>query len=159
MPSYDAGSQNAQATISDFSSTGDKVTLTPVVPVTIVSFGFIVTTVLVDAAGGLVMKCDKRVTAGSDSGRGDGDLGTLTLTAAQASSLAAGDVARSRPAANSSFAAGPAPTEAGLLVLPGEQAVLELTTAVDSGAGIGFIEFKPADRLDRATSIEVLVTA
>lgn len=154
--SYDVGSQNVQATIADMSSTGDKVTLTPVVPVTVVSFGFIVTTAIV---GALVMKCDKRPTAGSDTGRGDGDLGTLTLSASQGGSLAAGDVARCRPAASSSFGAGPAPTEAGNLVLPGEQAILELTTGATSGAAIGFIEFKPADRLDRATTIELLVTS
>lgn len=159
---YPIGSQNVQATISDLSSTGDKVTLTPVIAVEIVSFGFIVTTASVDAAGGLVMKCDKRVTAGSDTGRGDGDLGTLTLTSAQAN-LAAGGVARSRLSGSNTSTpnnaiVGPAPTDSAYTVLPGQQAILELTTAVDSGAAIGFIEYKPMARKDRASSIEVIVS-
>lgn len=153
---YMQDSQSVQATIADMSSTGDKVTLTPAFPVEIVSIGAIITTVLVDAAGGMVMKLDKRITAGTDTGRTDGTLGTLTLTSAQANSLAAGDVTRSRPEITPSDTV---PTESALVVLPGQQAILELTTAVDSGAGIGFIEFRQLAKLDRATTIEVVVAA
>lgn len=135
--------QKETATLSDASATGDKLTFTPAKAVEIVGFGIIVTTALVDAADGLVMKADIRPTAGSDSGRGDGDAGTMTLTAAQASK-AAGKVVRSRPT-------GP------VVVYPGQQVVLELTTAIDSGAGIAFIEFRDAPKADQSN--ETVVTS
>lgn len=154
---YPQDSQFTSATIADMSSTGDKVTLTPAVPVEIVSFGVICTTVFV-AAASLVFKCDKRVTAGSDTGRTDGTLGTLTATATQAA-ISPGSLIRSRPDGLSSAFAGPAPAAANMVVLPGEQAILELTTGITSGAGIGFIEYRALPRLDRASSIEVQVTS
>lgn len=115
--------QKEIATIADLSSTGDKVTFTPAFPSEIVEFGVIITTALVGT--GLVLKVDKRPTAGSDTGRGDGDLGTCTPGVA----AAAGAVIRSRP------------NNPGL-VNPGQQAILELTTGGSSGAGIGFIVFR-----------------
>lgn len=122
--------QKETATLADASATGDKLTFTPAVPVEILEIGIIVTTVIVDAAGGLVLKADIRPTAGSDTSRGDGDAGVMTLTSAQANK-AAGKVQRSRPAS-------PA------IVYPGQQVIVELTTAADSGAGIAFIVFREA---------------
>lgn len=155
--SYPLDSQVASATVSDVSSTGDKVTLTPGVPVEIVSFGVICTTVFV-AAGSMVWNCSKRPTAGSDTGRVSGSLGTMTLTATQAA-LAAGSLARCRPDTKSGAFAGPAPAAANMTVLPGEQAVLDLTTGITSGAGIAFIEYRNLPKLDRSSSIEVIVSS
>lgn len=120
---YDKDQQSVQATIADLSATGDKVTFTPVFPSEIVEFGVIITTVVVGT--GMIFKCDKRVTAGTDTGRGDGDLGTLTPAIA----AAVGTKQVSRP------------TNPGTVV-PGQQAILELTTGATSGAGIGFITFR-----------------
>lgn len=134
------------ASDADMSGTGDQGTFTPAVPVEIVEFGYIITTVVVDAAGGLVLKADVRPTAGSDTSRTDGTAGTLTLTTAQCNALTAGRVMRSRPTSP-------------LTVLSGQQVVLELTTAPDSGAGLPYIVYreKPAYR-DVATA-ETVVTA
>lgn len=135
--------QKETATLADASATGDKLTFTPAVPVEVLEIGIIVTTALVDAAGGLVLKADLRPTAGSDSGRGDGDVGVMTLTSAQANKVA-GKVVRSR-------------FTSPYKVIPGQQVVLDLTTAVDSGAGIAFIVFREALALD--DSGEVIVAA
>ena len=43
-----------------------------------IRFGFTITTT-VSSAVSAVLRCDKRPTAGSDVGRGSGDLGTLTI--------------------------------------------------------------------------------
>jgi hypothetical protein len=136
--------QKETATLSDASATGDKLTFTPAKAVEVVGFGIIVTTALADAADGLVLKADIRPTAGSDSSRGDGDAGTLTLTQAQADGKAAGKVVRCRPTSHA-------------VVYPGQQVVLDLTTAVDSGAGIAFIEFREAFKGDQSN--ETVVTA
>lgn len=123
------------ASDADMSGTGDQGTFTPPFPCEIVGFGYVITTVVTDAAGGLVLKADKRPTAGSDSGRGDGDGGVLTLTNAQAILLTAGKVMLSRP-------------NTPLIVYPGEQIVLDLTTAPDGGAGLPFILYKHKPRTD-----------
>ena len=136
--------------------------LTPVFPVEIISFGFIVTTALISATAFLA-SLDKRIAAGSDTGRGDGDLGTLSLTAAQiVIATAVGSVVRSRP---DSLAAAfptvtPGPVEAAYVVLPGQQAVLQVNTALaTSGQGIPFIEYRAIPKSDRAATIEVVVNA
>lgn len=120
---------------ADMSGTGDQGTFTPAYPCEIVGFGYVITTAVVDAAGGLVLKADKRPTAGSDTSRGDGDCGTLTLTSAQANALTAGKTMLCRPTQ---------PTR----VQPGEQVVLDLTTAPDSGAGLPFVIFKHSPTTD-----------
>lgn len=45
-------------------------------PITLLRVGALVSTVLAGTAG--VVKFDRRITTGSDTGRGDGDLGVLT---------------------------------------------------------------------------------
>lgn len=121
---------------ADVSGTGDLGTFTPAFPCEVVGFGYIVTTAIVDAAGGLVMKADKRPTAGSDTNRGDGDAGVMTLTSAQANAVA-GKVLMCRPAQP-------------LTVQPGEQVVIELTTAPDSGAALPFILYRHKPTIDDA---------
>jgi hypothetical protein len=134
--------------------------LTPVFPVEIISFGFIVTTALVSATE-FVAKLDLRPSAGSDTSRGDGDLGTLTLTAAQiVIATAVGSVVRSRPDTLSTafVTASPGPVEGAMVVLPGQQAVIQVTTALaTSGQGIPFIEYRFLPKADRASTIEVVV--
>lgn len=123
---YTENMQKETATIADLSAAADKLTFTPIVPCEIVEFGVIITTVVV-ASASTVFKLDKRPTAGSDTGRGDGDLGTGTFVSTLVKT--AGSVWRSRP------------TNPGVL-LPGQQAILELTTGATSGAGIGFIVYR-----------------
>lgn len=146
--------------VDAITSTGDILVFTPARPIAVVDFGLVVTTTFNASAGAVTLKLDKRVTAGSDTGRGDGDLGTLTMTAAQAQALAAGDVARSVKAEGSGAYAGPAATEAADVVLPGEQAVVEVTdAAATAGSGIPFIGFKDLPRGRRATGVELVVTS
>lgn len=132
------------ASDADMSGTGDQGTFTPAVPVEIIEFGYIITTVVVDAAGGLVLKADRRITAGSDTGRTDGTGGTLTLTSAQANALVAGYVMRCRPASP-------------ITINAGEQIVLELTTAPDSGAGLPFIVYRNKPTYRDAATAETIV--
>jgi hypothetical protein len=134
--------QSLQGADAACQTPADKLVLTPVFPIEVVEFGLVPTTSLADAAGGLVYKLDKRPTAGSDTDRGDGDIGILTLTAAQADALDAGTVAKCRMAS---------PT----VIYPGEQAVLELTTGVDSGAGVVFITFREYFADDDADEVVV----
>lgn len=131
------------ATVADLSSASDWLTFTPAVPVEVEEFGVVVTTAMVDAAGGAVLKADVRPTAGSDTNRTDGTAGVMTLTSAQANQVA-GKVVRCRPTAP-------------LTVYPGQQVVLQATTAVDSGAGIAFIVYREALKLD--SSVETVVAA
>lgn len=133
--------QKETASDTDVSSAADKLTFSPAVAAEILEFGYIVTTAFVDAAGGLVLKADIRPTAGSDSSRGDGDAGVMTLTSAQANK-AAGKVVRTRPAS-------PA------IVYPGQQVVLQLTTAADSGAGLAFIVWREAFKADQTAETVV----
>jgi len=147
----------------------DVQTLTPAFPVEIESFGVIITTAISDIAGtGFKMSCDLRPTAGSDTGRtiGGGSLGTLTLTNAQCLIAAklgqAGNVIRSRPASASGAypAASPGPVVDAPVVLPGQQAILRAVTPVQTaGNGLPFICYRQLPALDRAATIEVIVSA
>lgn len=140
---YELGLQKEIGSVdADVSGAGDLMTFTPGMPVEIVEFGYIVKTAIVDAAGGLVMKADIRPTAESDTSRGDGDGGVMTLTSAQANQ-AAGKVVSSRPATAA-------------LVYPGQQVVLELTTAPDSGAAFPYIVFRPQPTADRTAQTVVI---
>lgn len=141
-----AKESNVEIGASDLlTATGDGLVFTPGVPAEIISFGMIMTVGGDDSGGdGCVLKLDKRVTAGSDTGRGDGDLGTLTMTLAQVALAVAGSVIRARPNTNEDAYAGPGPVEASRKVMPGEQAVLQVTdVASTAGTGLPFIEWKP----------------
>lgn len=132
------------ASVADVSADADLLTFTPAVPVEVLEFGFIVTTAIVDAAGGLALGADLRPTAGSDSGRTAGTAGSGTFTSAQANK-AAGKVLRVRP---------PTP----YIVIPGQQVVLKQTVRADSGAALAYIVYREALQND-STTVETLVTA
>lgn len=123
-------------------------THTPAMPIEIVSFGFIITTVLtgVQAFAAAIVK---NLTAGSTVSQTT--LGTLTLTNAQALLLTAGKVMRSRIYDSGA-------TEGSVVVVPGQQAVINVTTQMSGGNGIPFIEYKQLPRFD-LTTIETIVAA
>lgn len=63
----------------DVNTAADKVTFTIADDVEIVEIGLIIAGA---DAGGATVKFDKRPTAGSDTSRGDGDIGEITIPAA-----------------------------------------------------------------------------
>lgn len=139
-------------------SSADGLVITPGTPIEIIEFGYVITTAVSGGpTSGFVASLDKRITAASDTGRVSGALGTLTLTNAQVlASAAAGSVWSSRPAA-------PTTGEGALVVLPGQQAVLKITTNLTGGAaagnGIQYIVYKNLARGDRALPTQIIVTA
>lgn len=111
-------------------STGDKFTFTPGQPVDILRWG-IIADALIDVGVGMAIKADHRPTAGSDTGRGDGNVGDITITVdlAQGAGLFTEDV---------SGVANKTPFQ----VDPGEQVVFEVTDAADTaGTAIIFVEY------------------
>ena len=61
-------------------------TFTPARPVNIIRWG-VIADALIDVGAGMTIKADHRPTAGSDTGRGDGNVGDITVT----SDIAQGD--------------------------------------------------------------------
>ncbi|MGI9297765.1 MAG: hypothetical protein ACR2QC_07695 [Gammaproteobacteria bacterium] len=116
-----------EVAVADLSATADVLTFTPGVPIDVVRWGLVVTTVIVGAP---VIAADKRITAGSDTGRVNAAGGTLTP-----GTLAAG---KGGYIEAENFAAGNKPLE----INPGEQFILEVTTGATSGAGTVFVEYK-----------------
>ncbi len=115
-------------------STGDKMTFTPATPVNIVRWGVIADT-LIDVGAGMTIKADHRPTAGSDSSRGDGDVGDITVTA----DISQGTGAYTEECATAAGTAVPGKFE----VDPGEQVVFQVTDAADtSGTGHIFVEYE-----------------
>jgi hypothetical protein len=142
----------AQA-VSSLTSVADILVFTPVTPVEIISFGVVISgTAITTAASGLVLSCDKRIVAASDTGRVSGAYGTLTLTSTQALTGVVGYTFRSRPAP-------PTTGEGAMVVLPGQQAVIKVTTQTTNGTGFPFIEYKNLARGDQAVAKELIVTA
>lgn len=103
-------------------STGDKFVVSLPVPFDVYEWGVIVTTGL-DATLRQI-NLDKRITAGSDSGRVN-DAGGAQIAGSAA--VAAGTVLYRRPAA---------PVQ----VNPGEQLVFEVTDAAVAGAGVLYVK-------------------
>ena len=119
---------SAQVTVN---STGDKMTFTPGRPVNIIRWG-IIADALIDVGAGMTIKADFRPTAGSDSGRGDGDVGDITTTSdiAQGKGLFTQDLSDDA-------------TEVKFQVDPGEQVVFQVTDAADTaGTGHIFVEYE-----------------
>ena len=115
-------------------SLGDKMTFMQAVPVNIVRWG-VIANALIDVGAGFTIKGDFRPTAGSDTGRGDGDAGDITVTAdiAQGKGVYTEEVAT--PAATA------VPTK--FKLDPGEQVVFEVTDAADTaGTGMIFVEYE-----------------
>lgn len=99
----------------DVSATGDDFTYTPAYPVDVWGYVAVVTTAIAGSVSGAapVIKVDKRITAGSDTGRGDGDVvGAATLPLATAAGKGIYKILSTPVALNI-----------------GEQAVIEVTTA------------------------------
>lgn len=92
----------------DINATGDKATFT-VPPFKCILYQVAVTCASADA-GGATVKFDIRPTAGSDTSRGDGDAGVVTIPAASQSGKVLVDTAFR-----------------GLSVTPGQQIVMEVT--------------------------------
>lgn len=145
---YSESLLSAIGTSQVVTSVADIFTFTPTFPVEIFEFGMIVTTGLT-ASDNMALALDKRPTAGVDSGRtvGSGDLGTLTIAAANSGACGAGDIIISRPAS------GP------FTLHPGQQAVLNVTATCAAGTGLPFINYRLLPSQDRASTIVNAVTA
>lgn len=129
--------QQSISTSQNLNSTADIFTFSPSFPVDIFEFGVILTTGLT-ASDNLIIKADVRPTAGSDTDRGDGDAGTLTIAAGDSAAAGTGDIVISRPASPAR-------------VVPGQQVVLEVTNANTAGVGLPFINFREAYKSDAST--------
>jgi hypothetical protein len=117
---------NAAGGIDCAGSTGDKGVFTIPFKCSIIKAGCIVTENCSGAVTTPVVKFDKRPTAGSDVGRGDGDIAEIKL-----STTIAGKVMYDRVAE-------------GTNLVPGEEVVVELTTAAMQGeATSGTGEIRP----------------
>lgn len=108
----------ALATIDSLAATGDNTIWNVGEPITVVRIEAIIGTVTSDT-GAAVVKFDKRVLTNSDTGRGDGDVGTLTVPV----STAAGKILYKNVRVDCS---------------PGDQIVAEVTTT--SAAGSAYYE-------------------
>lgn len=107
----------AHATIAT-DSTGDKLTLTVPFRCEVVTAFAVLQTASVSGTP-FVIKFDRRVTAGSDTGRGDGDVAVLKKVATLDQQ---GKYIYGRPGGTGQ------PTTA-VILKPGEQVVVEVTTA------------------------------
>jgi len=120
--------QWVEASASNMTSTADVATFTPSTEVEVYEFGVVITTDLT-ASDNLIIAADLRTVAGSDTGRGNGDVGTLTIAAGSSGGIDAGDVIMCRPSAP-------------VAVSPGEEVVIEVTNAVAAGAGYCFVNYR-----------------
>lgn len=103
-------------------ATGDVHVFTPDTPVEIQRVGVIVGATMADGA---TVKVDKRPTANSDTGRGDGDVSVMTIPVTAPGKGVYRDLA-SR-----------------VKLLPGQQAVVEVTEASGAtGDGYVFIQYR-----------------
>lgn len=118
---------NAAGGIDCAGNTGDKGVFTIPFKCSIIMAGCVVTEDCSGAASTPVVKFDKRPTAGSDVDRGDGDIAEINL-----STTAAGKVMYDRVAE-------------GTNLVPGEEVVVELTTAAvkDEVSTAGTGEIRP----------------
>jgi hypothetical protein len=149
----------ASAAAVDMTAAADGLVLTPGTPIEVISFGYIFATLTGAPTSGFVAALDKRVIPSSDTGRVD-DIATLTLTAAQVATLGTAAtkaiVIRSRPT-------GPTTGESAIVILPGQQVVFEIATAL-SGGGVAatafqFLEYKNLARKDQLVTKELIVTS
>lgn len=116
-------------TAVSFVTTGDKFLFAPAEPIEIVRWGVLATA---NFGGSAVIALDKRITAGSDTGRLDAHGGTLSVGA-----LAEGKGAYGEPTK--------ATDPLGFLpVDPGEELVVEVTTgATTTGTAYAWIAYLP----------------
>lgn len=127
-----------------FTSTGDKFIITPAMPLDVIRFG-IIYTVAKDATS-MVVTLDKRVTAGSDTGRVT--ISTMTDTAARAVTA----IVYQEPGTLTTAAATQSTAEDGSLrnvdpvgpyhITPGQELVIAVTDAADAtGQGYVWVEY------------------
>ncbi len=128
----------------DFNATGDKFIFTPAKPSKIVRWGLIFIDAVDPDAGGFVLALDYRPTAGSDTNRSE----EATITRANADTSAAGAVIYNevtRTVASSVEDDGSTlnvAAEGPLLVIPGTEAVIEVTNAAGvTATGYVWIEY------------------
>lgn len=126
---YRAFSISAQVALT---TTGDKFTFSPAVPVNIVRWG-VIADALIDVGAGMVIALDHRVTFGSDTGRVNGATSAGKDTAGGTLSTGTTDVAQGKGLYREVNQV-PGPFK----LAPGEQAVFEVTDAADT-AGTGFL--------------------
>lgn len=126
MEGFHYRTENSGATPIALTATGDDWTMTAMQPLDVVRIGFLVTTTF-SSSGDTVVNFDKRVTAGSDTGRGDGDVGVLNIpTTTAAGTLFVKELS--------------SPIE----IDAGEQIVAEVGTAASSaGSGIYMLMYQP----------------
>ncbi len=116
-------------------SLGDKMTFMTAVPVNIVRWGVIADS-LIDVGVGFTIKGDFRPTAGSDTGRGDGNVGDVTVTA----DIAQGEGVYTEECATPAVTTA-VPTK--FKLDPGEQVVFQVTDVADTaGTGMIFVEYE-----------------
>ena len=126
MEGFYRRSINSGATPIALTATGDDFTMTADQPVDVIAVGFLVTATF-SSSGNTVVAFDKRPTAGSDTGRGDADVASLSIpTTTAAGKLFLNELAT--------------PIE----IDAGEQIVAQVTTASSSaGSGIYVVYFQP----------------
>jgi hypothetical protein len=121
----------------DLAATGDSAVVFDITgPITVRRIGVVIAVATVGTAA--VVKFDRRITTGSDTGRGDGDVGALTVPALAAGKIVYKDVK--------------------IDLDPGDQIVPQVTTAQGtSGEGRYFYEYEnrhetPANCADMVAS-------
>lgn len=124
-------------------TTGDKMTITPALPIAIKRYGITGITTAIDDAS-FTLALDHRPTAGSDSDRTE----EATLSPSGTGEVEAGDELAGRVVRSTSQTTATDgstvedPPSGPLVVNPGEQAVLEVTDASNTtGAGTLFVEY------------------
>lgn len=131
-----------------FTSTGDKVVMTPANPISIVRYG-VIWTVAKDASA-LVLTLATRPTAGSDTARAVNDTMTDSATARLAGTIIERNIKGTNPnnstgSDGSTVNVGPLAGNSGqavegVLILPGQEAVFAVTTA-SASTGQGYLYF------------------
>lgn len=103
----------------DLNATGDKATINaPMFKTILYQVGVLCTTT---DAGGATVKFDRRILAGSDTGRGDGDAGVVTIPASNQQGKFLVDTAFR-----------------GLIIQPGDQIIMEVTAEGVSASAFAF---------------------
>lgn len=117
----DDGPDTEAAGIDCDQSAADFVIFTPPCKCSVVCSGLLVTETSAGATTTAEFKFDKRPTAGSDTGRGDGDVAHIKL-----GTTAAGNVVYAEPAEE-------------VILLPGQEVVCEMTQAATGTGAAGHV--------------------
>lgn len=127
------------SSVDALDATGDAAdTFKVTVPITVVAVGVIATVACTGTNA--VVKFDKRPTAGSDTGRGDGDVGVVTLPDPVAGAVTKNNIT---------------PQDFD----PGDEIVPQVTTAATAGDGCHFIHYRQRHEVDGNLTDVTIVTA